>query len=174
MAFCPPNPYPDLMVDIETLSTHPNAAILSIAAVPFNHKTGTYSEVNFYKEIDEKLYGPEFHIDAKTVAWWDKQIQHKPQGTTPPRFALLDFAVYLAQTQPTYLWANSPSFDLVILKEAFCSYNIVWPHDFWNERDVRTIRALANTPKFKPTHNAIQDCLLQIHAVCSTLKQFKQ
>lgn len=174
MAFCPPNPYPDLMVDIETLSTRPNAAILSIAAVPFNPQTGAYSPDQFYEEIGGDLYPSEFHVDPKTVAWWDRQPTPRPSGNEYPDGALQRFQQYLTQTQPTYLWANSPSFDLVILKEAFRFYNIVWPHDFWNERDVRTIRALGNTPKFKPTHNAIQDCLLQIHAVCSTLKQFKQ
>lgn len=174
MAFCTPSPYPDLMVDIETLSTRPNAAILSIAAVPFNPQSGKYSSEHFYQEIDESCYGTEFHIDPKTVAWWEGRAAYRPHGTTPPNIVLEAFSDYLTQLRPTYIWANSPSFDLIILKEAFRFYNIVWPHDFWNERDARTIRALGNAPKFKPTHNAIQDCLLQIHAVCSTLKQFKQ
>jgi len=162
------------MVDIETLSTRPNAAILSIAAVPFNQQSGKYSSAHFYQEIDESCYNAEFHIDPKTVAWWENRTAYRPHGTTPPGLVLKEFSDYLTQLRPTYIWANSPSFDLVILKEAFRIYEIKWPHNSWDERDVRTLRGLSTTPKFQPTHDAVQDCLLQIHLVCSTLKQFKQ
>lgn len=172
--FFPPNPYPDLMVDIETVSTRPNAAILSIAAIPFNKDTGQYSNEQFYVEIGEDLYPSDFHVDPKTIAWWDKQPIPRPTGNETPDGPLRRFQSYLLIQRPIYIWANSPSFDLVILKEAFRFYEIEWPHEFWNERDVRTLRALGNTPKFKPTHNALQDCLLQIHAVCATLQQLKQ
>lgn len=172
--FFPPNPYPDLMVDIETLSTRPNAAIISIAAVPFNKDTGQYSAEQFYEEIGGDLYPTTFHINPKTIAWWDKQPVPRPTGTEHPEGSLNRFRNYLLKHHPIYIWANSPSFDLIILKEAFSNYQIEWPHEFWNERDVRTLRALSNIPKFKPTHNAIQDCLLQIHVVCATLQQLKK
>lgn len=174
MPFFTPNPYPDMMVDIETLSTRPNAAIISIAAIPFSAEKGTYSPDQFYVEIGGDLYPNNFHIDPKTIAWWERQSIARPTGNETPNDSLQHFQEYLIQQAPIYLWANSPSFDLVILKEAFRFYEIPWPHDFWNERDVRTIRALGTTPKFKPTHNALQDCLLQIHAVCNTLKEIRQ
>lgn len=46
--------FPDLMVDIETLSTRPDAAIISIAAVFFNVGTRQFATPTFYAEVDHE------------------------------------------------------------------------------------------------------------------------
>ena len=46
----------DVMVDLETLSTKPNAAIVSIGAVFFDPKTGELGDT-YYQVIDIETYG---------------------------------------------------------------------------------------------------------------------
>ena len=167
----PVNPHPELMVDIETLSTKPNAAILSIAAIQFDSKTGLFNPTPFYLELDHTTFDDRFDRDPKTITWWEKQSQPMPEGTTDAQTALRAFADYLIETRPSAIWANSPSFDLVILRTAFDAYGLAWPVPFWNERDVRTLKALCSNPKFAPTHDAIADCKLQIHVVCNSIRQ---
>lgn len=160
--------FPDLMVDIETLSTRPDAAIISIAAVFFNVGTRQFATPTFYAEVDhETLDG--FHVDPQTVAWWAKQTQPMPRGTTPLKTALEDLLTFVHGNPPARVWANSPSFDLVVLKEACRKLDLSWPINFWQERDVRTVKDLARLPKTLPTHNAIEDCISQIRTVTDGL-----
>lgn len=157
--------FPELMIDIETLSTQPNAAIISIAAVLFNIETKQFATPTFYEEIDHVTLN-DFHKDPKTLAWWEKQQQPIPQGTTSIESALRALIVFIEKTPPARIWANSPSFDLVILKHACSHFDLVWPIAYWQERDVRTLKDVAKAPKnFNATHNAIEDCISQIRVV---------
>lgn len=157
--------FPELMVDIETLSTRPDAAIISVAAVFFNVDTKQFATPTFYVEVDHETLTA-FHIDPDTVAWWAKQTQPMPRGTTPLAVALKDLIAFIQGNPPARIWAKSPSFDLVILKEACQKLDLIWPIPFWQERDIRTLIDIAKLPKnSRPTHNAIEDCISQIRAV---------
>ncbi|NDD98181.1 MAG: 3'-5' exoribonuclease, partial [Actinobacteria bacterium] len=60
-----------VMIDIETLSTQYNAAILSIGAVKWEE-----SEIvdTFYINVDPKSCKElGLHVEHKTVEWWMKQ-----------------------------------------------------------------------------------------------------
>ena len=61
-----------VMIDIETLSTKNNAAILSIGAVKFNIKSGVID--TYYQNIDAST-AKKFNrdIDKSTLEWWSKQ-----------------------------------------------------------------------------------------------------
>lgn len=167
MSWFPSPAYPDLMIDIETLSVDPRAAIASIAAVQFNALTGEFIPDTFYEEIDHAALPPQFHVDPKTIAWWAKQPTPMPLGTTDLKTACQRLFPFMLQYAPSRIWANSPSFDLVILKHAFAYYKLDWPIPFWCERDVRTLKDLAKIPNdFLPTHGALADCFSQIRTVC--------
>ena len=60
-----------IMVDIETLSTAVNAAVLSIGAVEFDPMSGKI-EREFYHELDLSEQANR-HIDVNTMQWWVKQ-----------------------------------------------------------------------------------------------------
>ena len=63
----------NLMIDLETLGTKPNSAILSIGAVYFD-KDGLGEE--FYANVDlQDSIDSGFDIDASTVYWWLSQYQ---------------------------------------------------------------------------------------------------
>ena len=69
----------EVMIDIETLSTHPNALILTIGAIRFNSKEKIPDFKNkgihkFYFKIDKSSCDKlNFHIDLETKKWWTKQ-----------------------------------------------------------------------------------------------------
>lgn len=65
-------------VDIETLSTAVNAAVLSIGAVEFDPLSGKILR-EFYHELDLSEQ-PGRHIDTNTVQWWFKQCQENPSN----------------------------------------------------------------------------------------------
>jgi len=74
------------------------------------------------------------------------------------------------EPKPACIWANSPSFDLEILKNAFDFSGQMWPFGFWAERDVRTIKEAAypcsspdDFPPFETgtAHDAVDDCIKQ-------------
>jgi len=86
-----------LMVDLETLATTPNAAILTIGAVTFNpNGYEIYNE--FYARIDtESIETLDTYIDEGTVRWWadqDKAAQDEafnPEGRQDVKKVMDDF-----------------------------------------------------------------------------------
>lgn len=65
----------NVVVDVETMSLRPDAAIVSLAAVPFDPECsleGTpFLEEGFYEVVNATtcaLYGMRFDMD--TVSWW--------------------------------------------------------------------------------------------------------
>jgi hypothetical protein len=60
-----------VMVDLETLSTKSNAAILAIGAVKFTPEKGVYD--NYYQVVTTPPETEGFHISTETLEWWTKQ-----------------------------------------------------------------------------------------------------
>lgn len=167
----------DIMIDLETLSTQPDAAIISIGAVVFDIKTGALSDT-LYKTVglfSQQHYG---HISPETVAWWLQQSDAARQDvinieSNQYLYALNHVRQFIRRhsDEKTKLWSNGSSFDLVILRNAFQRHGmkVVW--QYWQERDVRTIVDLARDitgidPKqqieFVGTeHNALDDAIHQ-------------
>lgn len=168
-----------LMVDIETLSTHPNAAVIAIGAVYFDLMTGE-TGAEFYCTISRascERFG--LHIDPNTLAWWKKQSGAAQAVLNDPDAIELDVALQqlswfiqnhggVAQTQ---VWGNGAPFDNVIIASAFRATGFPLPWKFWNDRDVRTIvefcGLLGINPKQTTTfdgvrHNALDDAKFQI------------
>lgn len=169
-----------VMIDIETMSTSNKASILTIGAVVFdpngNDNEDSLKENSFYTLIsleDNQKEGRD--IDAGTVIWWMKQTKEAQEALyndTPKtlRAGLTEFKTWAGSLnpKPNIVWANSPSFDCVILKDAFAQCSIFWPFKFFEERDVRTIKDLAypegwDVPQFGTgvAHNALDDAIKQ-------------
>lgn len=159
----------NLMIDIETLSTKPNGIILSIGAVFFD-ETGLGKE--FYQNIDlESSMKDGFEIDAGTVYFWLKQsseagavLDNEKECVKHAIRNLHKFIVLGCDVDSLKVWGNSPSFDLVMLK----NYYSVTPYKnapwkFYNERDFRTAVDIYKCKRVKPTvaHNALEDAKAQ-------------
>lgn len=156
-----------VMVDLETMGTSPNSAIVAIGAVAFDHE-GIFNR--FYKTINlENAVRSGLTIDPDTVMWWLKQSDDAKKAITsenqiPLWSALLKFNTWAQKVNLTYLWGNGAAFDNVILANAYKATNIPQPWKYYNDRCYRTIKSLY--PEIKiirngTHHNALDDAECQ-------------
>lgn len=171
----------DLMIDIETMGKSPNGAIIAIGAVFFDIRTGE-TKGRFSLPVDlESAQELGMEIDASTVLWWFNQsvqaisMWNTKQNVTL-QVALEEFIAWYGRNaqNKTSVWANAPTFDLDIMRNAFRLANLGTPWHFKQERCVRTLVQLARdmgyNPRMEPrnslAHSAIDDCEYQIQYCC--------
>ena len=165
------------MVDLETLATTPNAAILTIGAVTFDpNSTKIYDE--FYRRVElESLESLDTYIDDGTLEWWSKQDQaaqdeaFDPEGREPIQNVLGDFYKFCMGS--TRFWSHGAAFDIVILEYYFRKINKPFPWNFWDVRDTRTIFDLGMDPEMPQAnkHNALEDARRQAIGVQNMFKK---
>ena len=154
-----------VMIDIETLSTQYNAAILSIGAVKWEE-----SEIvdTFYVNVDPKSCKElGLHVEHKTVEWWLKQSAEARKALLNDQKTLTDalkvFRIwYGSKSLPT--WGNGAAFDLVIMTHAFRCLGTEPPWKPWEERCYRTMNELVkipHAPRDGIYHNALDDAVYQ-------------
>jgi len=169
-----------LMVDLETLATTPNAAILTIGAVTFDpNSTKIYNE--FYRRVElESLDALDTYIDDATLEWWSKQDQaaqdeaFDPEGREPIRNVLDDFYKFCLGS--SRFWSHGAAFDIVILEYYFRKINKPFPWNFWDVRDTRTIFDLGMDPEMPQAnkHNALEDAKRQAIGVQNMMRKLSR
>jgi len=170
--------YPDVMIDLETLSTRAHAVVLTLGAIKFDRQaiqTPTLETMNtFYRRINlRSCMDLGLHQSESTIEWWSQQA---PEARSEA-FALEDrveiwkvlddFSQWFAgSTKP---WSHGASFDVPILAEIYARLNKEPPWKFWNIRDTRTLyETFGVTNSDLPQanyHSAIHDCHRQIWGV---------
>lgn len=155
----------EVMVDLETMGSGPNAAIIAIGAVRFNVSRGVtdtfYTVVDLADSVREGL-----EIDPATVLWWlgqsdQARAQFKQKGLTLGD-ALDKFAAWLGDRAE--VWGNGAAFDNVILANAYTKTGRAVPWRFWNDRCYRTMKSLHPAVKLHRLgdhHNALDDARSQ-------------
>jgi len=165
-----------LMVDIETLATHPTAPILAIGAVLFDpRRMGSFAQLQaeaMLVLIDPadavNTCGP---VDGDTLRWWFRQEDTAIKRLVEPgarsvKDALIELWKY-AGGKPTHIWAKSPDFDCAIIASACKAVNIRYPFPFYKQRCVRTAVEMAfpagnmPTPSGGVKHDARDDAVVQ-------------
>lgn len=175
-----------LMIDIETLSTQPNAVICAIGAVFFEPSTGKIGP-SFYQTIDPRTsQNCGAHISADTVMWWLKQDKEPISELVDARSheldVVLDLSAFIEDTFPETtrkslkVWCKGGSFDFPIIKSAFERSSIQGlptpPWHYWNECCFRSLLAVAGVIGYAPhprrsvAHNALTDAIYQAEQVC--------
>lgn len=159
-----------IMVDLETLGTGASAIIIAIGAVKFDLKRGTIEDNGFYASVSvESNLELGRKLDESTLLWWMRQAAEAQQVFFEPKMplteALTEFADWLGGTEH-FMWGNGPAFDLGKVADAFGQLGMEIPWNFWNERCVRTYRALPGAekiPKVAPqiAHHALHDAAAQ-------------
>ena len=166
--------FADVMVDLETMSSRPNAAIAAIGAVAFDMKNLTLGET-FYTTIDlescEKLG---LHFSASTVSWWMRQGDQARRDVLAGQqsnlsMAVADFSSWLCQycvpKKNLKIWGNGANFDPVIMESAYYAADEPVPWEFWGVRCFRTLKGLypnITMDERKGTHhNALDDAVHQ-------------
>jgi hypothetical protein len=161
----------DLMVDIETLATDPRAIVLSIGAVRFT-RDGPLPE-QFYAclGLGDQVAKARRTLSVDTLMWWmdqsaearAKAFSRQREGVTAALRRLADFVPDGAN-----VWANGPSFDLVILESLYFDARLEQPWPFWRHRCVRTIVEAGGVDARRyasASHHPVEDCLRQVAMV---------
>lgn len=162
-----------LMIDLETMGTLVNAPVLAIGAVMFDPNTG---------ELGDRFYGAVDIADAcrygrpggDTIRWWmgqgDEARKAAVAGTKSAETVFGEFRAFLAKQRGDICpWGNGASFDISILEYAFLKVTgEAAPWKFWNVRDCRTIKEIANKagwsfdgPRAGTHHQALDDAIHQ-------------
>lgn len=167
--------YPHVMIDLETMGAHPNAAIVSIAAVEFDISSGQFGR-KFYEKVElQTCLDLGMTVDGSTIMWWlaqDEAARRELQsGQRNINWVLFKLTHWLAACMPGFeIWGNGISFDLAILSNAYRAVGQSRPWSHRVERDVRTMVMLfpevkASTAFRGVRHHPVADCLHQIEIV---------
>jgi len=137
-----------IMIDLETLGTAPDAAVISLGVVAFDLDKGVIASAGW------GIKASDWHgkIDPATVQWWMGQSEAAREfsfkGYNPDVFVAQSLASFVANYGGDECWANDPDFDVVILrswwervaqKAALGRFPISYKHS----RSYRTINAEA-------------------------------
>ena len=168
------------MVDIETLATTPNAAIVSIGVAWFDE--GGLDARNFYIELNWGMQNR--YICPKTLEWWRDEMHGEiPSGKIGIREGLGRLG---AELQPAEtIWAKPASFELPILEDAYRQFGMQVP---WNPRKWRcayTLSKLGVPWSAEPgpvpfdivslrKHNALYDATVQAGVAGAHLMDLKK
>lgn len=163
-----------VMIDLETMSNQPTAAITSIGAVLFDPH-GDWVGDAFHIHVSLESCVKQWHLsmDADTVLWWLGQSEdaRKTLLDGQVRAATLSEAISaFSRFMPPKCtpWCNGASFDFAILANAYAVTNRPRPWDFRTERDLRTLKGLNPDMKIVRDgthHNALDDARYQARLV---------
>jgi len=158
----------NIMLDLETMGTGPNAAIIAIGAVAFKQSGITHT---YYRQVSlASSVSIGLDCDPSTIMWWMQQSDEARAAFTDNEQAmhiceaLAEFADWFNEVEGVEVWGNGAAFDNVILANAYRKNGVVKPWEFWNDRCYRTIRLLYPDIKLERTgthHNAVDDAKSQ-------------
>lgn len=134
-----------MMVDIETLGSGYDAAIVQVGIVvfdPFDATRDSFPGVRWNVGLHSAMaHGA---VDASTILWWLEQSEEARRNVFfgdghNLGFVLERLEAFWQRYACTALWANGATFDPVILATAYRKLNKNLP---WSHRDVRDMRTL--------------------------------
>lgn len=173
-----------VMLDLETASVLPNAALVQLAAVPFTIKPqrgagGSAASFNYHIKDWDTAGG---HVDSETIAWWMTQDAYpKVFGAAYhsqySEANVLDmFAEWLADTckgDDLALWGYPSTSDLMWLECAYRRHGYrKLPWEYFSARDLHTLEKEVFHPEVareSVEHDALLDCLHQIRVLWAIL-----
>lgn len=139
-----------LSLDIETVSTRPDAVLLTIAVVKFSTKKNVEElvvEDYTYVKMDCR-YQKDRHLCPDTLLWWNKQ----DKGTMDEAFSgklslkngmkvIHDFITKYKQEK---IWCRGLNFDLTIMENAYHQLGMDVPWKYYNAQELRTLEYIAS------------------------------
>jgi hypothetical protein len=163
----------DIMLDLESLGTRPDCAILTLGAIKFNpYVLDSFGDSLYLRiDVDEQLaLGREVQED--TLTWWSKQAKDVREEALGEgnRVSLTEMYRQLNRfcVGATNIWCQGPAFDIVILENIYRQQGWPTPWQFWQIRDSRTLFGVHGDPREKGKaglHNALEDCISQAQGV---------
>ncbi len=162
------------MLDLETMGTATDSAIIAIGAVKFDSEKTTEE---FYINISlESCVNHGLKIDANTIMWWLSQSKEAQEVFEKDNVelskALMDFNFFV--DKDTQVWGNSAAFDNSILINAYKAIGKNPPWKFWDDMCYRTVKNLNKNIKLEREgthHNALDDAKSQALHLIEIFKQ---
>lgn len=173
----------DVMIDLETIGTRPDAQILQIGAVFFEAKSRgkilNDKPFNKYCKVQDGLGS----VDHDTLAFWLNQAAGNKAHPMVLGFSekaelmedvLADLLVWPQEIQLTWgdietVWSKPSNFALPILASAFNKFGAEAPWDHRATRCLRTLLAIKGEPEVDwqglTHHDALDDAIGQAMTV---------
>ena len=161
------------MIDLETLSTNPDATILTVGGVKFDPYTQmkAYDDLYFRVDVDSQTK-MQRDVQQETLDWWGtqpKEIMEEALGDKD-RISLDEMIKKINKWSVgvDVFWCQGPLFDYAILQNIYKQLGHPVPWQYWQIRDSRTLFNLVpRDPNEKRTglHNALEDCRFQARKV---------
>ncbi|APL99176.1 exonuclease [Bordetella phage MW2] len=168
-----------VMIDLETMATGPNAALIQIGAMAFDSREGIVDLDMFEIDVDlDSAIQAGGRVTASTIGWWAEQGGVQLLSMEPVLIgeALETFAEWLGRFPKVQrVWAQGPSFDIAILEGYYERLRKPVPWAYNAARDTRTVYDLArergwDKPEgMEPVHRGLEDCHRQLTCLMSAL-----
>ena len=160
------------MIDLETLSTNPDAVILTVGGVKFNPYNQEEPAQPMYFRVDvDSQTAMGRHVQPSTLDWWatqPKEISEEALGEQN-RVSLEEMirTINRFAVGVDVFWCQGPLFDYAILQNLYTQLGHPQPWQYWQIRDSRTLFSLYREPTVEKTdaHNALADCYYQAKKV---------
>lgn len=180
----------DVMLDMETCALSENAAILSIALLPFYLDGGEPLEEPVYYIIEgNSCFLEGMKYDGDTQAWWRRQdpkakasilFGGEPIHIREATQKIYDWLVGLCEVNEVHMWCRGLNFDIPKLE--WCFKNLLGkepPYKYYNMEDARTY---CHTFGVHPTdipfdgcrHTAMDDCIFQVKQVKAAREEYEK
>jgi DNA polymerase III epsilon subunit-like protein len=157
----------DVMIDLETLATSPDATVLTIGAVRFDPFGDDINEPNcekFYVRVDiDSCDRIGLVTNDDTISWWASQSKEAQDEAFNPdgRIDIVDamHQLYKFCWGAKRVWSHGASFDVVICEHIFGKIQKAVPWKFWEVRCTRTLFDIGIDPNRPPVlkHHALED-----------------
>jgi exodeoxyribonuclease VIII len=170
-----------LMIDIETMDNKSTAAVIAIGARTFTVEGGPGKGFEVFIDPDKAAeYGT---ISSETMKWWGKQNSQQQAfaGKVHPSTAVFQFSEFVKQQKPEFIWANSPEFDIAIMRYLCDQVGVKWPFHYRDARDCRTMFRLGEalgidvkniwSNKDRKPHLPLDDATTQAEVTAYILKK---
>lgn len=175
-----------IMVDLETMATKPDAAIISIGAAVFDPLADEIAD-SFYVAVNlASSVAAGGHVDPETLMWWMDPERDEPRKRwlKDAKVDIYDALVGLSHWAALGLshWVagrpilgNGAAFDNVILEHAYRNNNLepFWSH--WDGLCYRTVKRLAPEIRLERVgthHHPLDDAIsqaLHMQRICKHL-----
>jgi len=168
-----------VMLDLETLGTVPNSAVISIGAVQFdlNGEMGKTFHSNITAASCREIGLIE---DPATHQWWAKQSKEAQDrimaDRKPVNEVVSRFGSWFLGCGAEFVWGNGATFD-VVLWECVCRrLGVSPPWKFWNVRDMRTVIHMFDLDvrtmgRAGVHHDALDDAKFQVACIAAALNK---
>lgn len=173
----------DIMIDLETLATTPDATVLTIGAIrfdPFGDDLRENTCDKFYVKVDiDSCDRLGLRTCEDTIKWWGNQSKEAQDEafSTEGRIAIEDAMnlLYKFCWGAKRVWSHGAGFDIIICEHIYRKMNKAIPWSFWTVRDTRTLFDLGIDPERPPVlkHHALEDAWNQAVGVQNIFKKLR-